>query len=82
MYAITIIRLDPDTKVFQNTETNSFVLEEDVRKKLIDMGCDQYNLHLFEDMAKASISSRFTFEAIITAGIDRGIRFAYVFKIY
>ena len=41
MYAITIIRLDPDTKVFQNTETNSFVLEEDVRKKLIDMGCDQ-----------------------------------------
>jgi len=81
MYTITIIRLDPDTRVFQNTETNSFVLEEDVRQELLDMGCDQYNLHLFEDMAKASISSRFTFEATITAGVRRGMRFAYVFKI-
>lgn len=77
MYTITIIRLDPETKVFQNTEVSTFMLQTDVENELRDMGCDHNQIDLVGNMSKME---RVTFESCIYAGVKRGLRFAYVYR--
>lgn len=78
MYTVTIIRLNPDTMSFQNTEVNQVMLEHDVAFELGEMGCGTNDLGIFNSMKKGD---NHTFESLIDTGVKRGLRFAYVFKI-
>ena len=74
MYAVTTIRINNETGVFENTEVSKFMLEGDVEQEILSNGGS-----IDELMSMVKGQSK-TFEATITNGIQRGTRFMYVHK--
>lgn len=78
MYSLTIIRLNSETKVFENTEFNGLETEGGVYNEISSYGCPIEHLEKFKALQKGD---RMTAESDITNGIKRGLRFFYINRI-
>mgnify|MGYP001214508242 CR=1 FL=1 len=78
MYSITHIRLNPETRVFENTQLHGLFLEEDAYEELVFYGCPEESLNKFKSLNKGD---RMTGESTITNGIKKGLHFIYINRI-
>jgi hypothetical protein len=78
MYILTTIRINNDTKVFENTEENRFMTENEVINELTSVGVSNEQLTRFHELARYC---SLTIQTVITTGIKRGTRFVYIHNI-
>jgi hypothetical protein len=78
IFNVITIRIDNETGVFQNTEVNQTMLLGDLEKELIDNGCDFSQMENCLALAKGE---RTICESVIYAGVKRGRRYTYIYRI-
>lgn len=78
LFTVTTIRLNSGTKIFENTESNKFMLMGDIEKEFIYGG---FEFKCFEDVCQMNKGQSKTFENTIYNGDNKGTRFMYVHRI-
>jgi hypothetical protein len=78
LFTITTIRINHQTRVFENTEINQFILLGDIEKELINNGCD---FSQWEKVLAMQKGDTITCESTIYTGLNQGTRFSYIHRI-
>lgn len=78
LFTVTTIRINNQTRAFENTEINAFMLLGDIEKELITNGCD---FSQFERILNMQKGDSITCESTIYTGINKGTRFTYIHRV-
>jgi len=78
LFAVTTIRINQHTRVFENTEVNRVMLLGDIVRELIANGCIYTQ---FEEVITMEKGSSVICESTTFTGPNQGTRFIYIHRV-